>query len=135
MSHDSCRNKRVKWDGPQRQVQPDDHPDRSPSTWSRKSEHGFFYNSLVPTAKEGPQWRRVEGIWVATNRHVLLPTISGTEVAPERVILYLRRINEHGMMEWLEVAFAREELERRVRLHPSKSVDIALVDVMDCFTT
>ena len=96
---------------------------------------GFFYNSLVPTTKEGPQWRRVEGIWVATNRHVLLPTISGTEVAPERVTLYLRRINERGMLEWLEVTFAEDELERRVRFHPSNSVDVALVDVMDCFTT
>ena len=96
---------------------------------------GFFYNSLVPTTKEGPQWRKVEGIWVATNRHILLPTISGTEVGPERVTLYLRRINERGMMEWLEVAFAENELERRVRFHPSKSVDVALVDVMDCFTT
>ena len=42
---------------------------------------GFFYSSLSPKAGEGPQWRKVEEILVATNRHVLLPTVSGTEVA------------------------------------------------------
>lgn len=96
---------------------------------------GFFYNSLGPKTGEGPQWRMLEGIWVATNRHVLLPTISGIEVAPEEVILYLRRINERGKMEWLEVAFTQDELARRVRLHPSKSVDVALLDINDRFTT
>ena len=95
---------------------------------------GFFYNSLGPKTGEGPQWRKLEGIWVATNRHVLLPTVSDTEVAPKKVILYLRRINDRGMMEWLEVAFAEDELERRVRFHPSKSVDVAVVDITDCFT-
>ena len=95
---------------------------------------GFFYSSLSPKAGEGPQWRKVEEILVATNRHVLLPTVSGTEVAPEKVVFCLRRIDERGMMEWLDVAFAQDELERRARFHPSKTVDVALVDITDRFT-
>ena len=94
---------------------------------------GFFYNSLSPKTGQGAQWRRIEKIWVVTNRHVLLPTVSGTEVAPERIVLYLRRMNERGMMEWLEVAFTQDELECRMRFHPSKSVDVGLVDIMDRF--
>lgn len=92
---------------------------------------GFFYSSLGPKTGEGPQWRKIEEIWVATNRHVLLPTVSGTEVAPEKVIFCLRRIGERGEMEWLEVAFAEDELERRAKFHPSKTVDVALVDIAD----
>ena len=38
------------------------------------------------------------------------------------------------MMEWLDVAFAQDELERRARFHPSKTVDVALVDITDRFT-
>lgn len=94
---------------------------------------GFFYGKLSPKTENGLQWQRIEEMWVATNRHVLLPEISGTEVSPETVILHLRRFNEGGMMEWLKVAFGKEDLECRVRLHASKSVDVALIDIKDRF--
>ena len=94
---------------------------------------GFFYGSLGPKKGEGPQWRRVDEMWVATNRHVLLPTISGKERVPEKIILYLRRINERGTMEWIDIALEGEYISKKTRFHPIKEVDVALVDIWEQF--
>ena len=95
---------------------------------------GFFYNSLGPKTGDGAQWRTVEEIWVATNRHVLLPHVGGTEVAPDKVVLYLRRVDTRGTLAWSELVLAGDELKHRARFHPSKTVDVALVDIKDHFT-
>ena len=94
---------------------------------------GFFYAGLAPKEGEGAEWRRVEELWVATNRHVLLPTINEKETVPEKITLYLRQINSHGHLEWLPTVLGKSHIESNTRFHSDRSVDVALINVYDQF--
>ena len=89
---------------------------------------GFFYQRLAPTDKEGPQWRKIEGQWLVTNRHVLIPQINGVEVQPSSVTFHLRKRNENKL-EWDPITLSSADIEECARFHPDKNIDVAVIDV------
>lgn len=93
---------------------------------------GFFYQRLEPTDKEGPQWRKVEGRWLVTNRHVLIPQINDSEVQPSSITFHLRKKNG-DKLEWDPITLTPDEIQRCARFHPNKNIDVAVIDV-DEFT-
>ena len=95
-----------------------------------KSEgSGFFYQIFEPgdPQKPGPQWRAIKGLYVVTNRHVVLPF--GFENL-EKLVFHLRRAGNNSV-EWHPMEIPAQELGRRLYLHPRREVDVAVVDVLD----
>ena len=92
---------------------------------------GFYYNRLAPTDTEGPQWRTVDGIYLVTNRHVLIPRSETKEHSPHRISFQLRKISEDGGLTWEIISLDRNAIEQFARFHRDKSIDVALLDVSD----
>ena len=94
------------------------------------SGSGFFYNALAARdpSKTGAQWRNIEGTWLVTNRHVALYKINDTEYLPDNFIFNLRQII-NDTVEWLPVTLTKDELRKRLKVHPNKDIDVAVIDV------
>ncbi len=101
---------------------------------SSTSGTGFYFNRLAPKEGEGPQWRTIEGIWLVTNRHVLIPRNSEKEIEPVAVTFHLRRFAGAGSLEWDPVKLSPNDIERLARFHPEKSVDVATIDIFEFMT-
>jgi hypothetical protein len=89
-----------------------------------KSEgSGFFYQIFEPAdpQKPGPQWRAIKGLYVVTNRHVVLRF--GFENL-EKLVFHLRRAGNNSV-EWHPMEIPAQELGRRLYLHPRREVDVA----------
>lgn len=92
---------------------------------------GFFYDELGPKDPNlTEQWREIKTIWVATNRHVLLPKIKGKEITPEVLTFHLRKIVNNRFV-WEPISLDTIEFTKRVRLHPNQEVDVALLQIDD----
>jgi hypothetical protein len=99
-----------------------------------KSEgSGFFYQIFEPAdlQKPGPQWRAIKGLYVVTNRHVVLPFAFENL---EKLVFHLRRAGNNSV-EWHPMEIPAQELGRRLYLHPRREVDVAVVDVLDLVST
>lgn len=80
---------------------------------------GFFYAGATST----------EGLWLVTNRHVILGK-PGREAVPYSITLYARtRDVVTQQVEWTTVSLSGLELEGRTRTHPNAKVDVALIDI------
>ena len=95
---------------------------------------GFYYNKFAPKIGDGPQYRRIDQMWLVTNRHVLLPIYDATELAPSTFTFHLRRITESGSLAWDPITLSTEDVARLARFHPDKSVDVAALNVLDFLT-
>ena len=95
---------------------------------------GFYFNRLALKEGEGPQWRTINGIWLVTNRHVLIPRDGEEEIEPEAVTFHLRRFAGSGSLEWDPVRLSPNDIERLARFHPEKSVDVATIDILEFMT-
>ena len=82
---------------------------------------GFFYSRLDPLRGQGPQYRRINDMWVVTNRHVLLPRITDQEIPPQRIKLHFRN--------------SLAKIHSLAKFHPDPSVDVALINIAEAFTT
>lgn len=93
---------------------------------------GFFYTQLSPPdiTKKGLQWRRVEKTWLVTNRHVALFKNSKAELIPDNLTFNLREVIE-GKIVWFPITIPKDDLLKRLKLHNSPDVDIALIDISD----
>ena len=98
---------------------------------------GFIYAGFEPDGQEGQgtRWRRIEDIWVATNRHVLLPRVSGKEILPDKITLHLRRIDDNNELQWIEVPLTGQQIEDKTRFHADTNIDVALVSIYDYFVS
>jgi len=96
---------------------------------------GFFYNVLAPKDEtiKGAQWRRIDGLWLVTNRHVVLPKINDKECIPEYFVFNLREVVGQKV-EWLPVSLSQDKLLKRLKLHSNSLVDIAVIDISDLVT-
>jgi len=96
---------------------------------------GFFYQELgeKDPKKEGCQWRRVENVWLVTNRHVALPVINGEEFIPEAFTFHMRR-TEGNHVVWDPITLDKAELIKRIRVHKNPGVDVCVVPVLDLLT-
>jgi hypothetical protein len=90
---------------------------------------GFFFQVLSPPdqQKSGPQWRAIKEIFLVTNRHVLAPERFSHL---QKLVFYLRRSKQIGA-DWVPIEVSRNELGKRLHLHPNKEVDVAVVSVLD----
>ena len=88
----------------------------------------FFYQHLAEKEEEGPQWREVQGTWLVTNRHVVLPLSGDEEQVPSAFQFNLREV-VGDKLTWSPVVLAEDELRERCRLHPDPRVDVAVIDV------
>lgn len=92
---------------------------------------GFYYNEVIPTQPEkaGPQWYQLEKFWLVTNRHVALPNDNqGNEYIPESLTFCLREVIDDEI-KWLPVTILRTEFLSLLKVHPSREVDVAVIDV------
>jgi hypothetical protein len=97
---------------------------------------GFFYNKISPVDPniKGGQWRKIEGIWLITNRHVALLKINDKENLPDYLTFNLREIINEQVVEWLPITLSKDEIIKRLKLHPNPSVDIVAIDINDLAT-
>jgi hypothetical protein len=95
---------------------------------------GFYYQRLAPKDKEGPQWRRVDGQWLVTNRHVLIPRNGDSELLPSSVTFHLRKFDANGALQWDAITLTTEDVERLARFHPNKSIDVATLNIQKLMT-
>ena len=95
---------------------------------------GFYYNKFAPKTQDGPHYRRIDQMWLVTNRHVLLPTPNESEIAPSTITFHLRKITELGSLIWDPIKLTTKDIEQRGRFHPNKSVDVAAVHILDLLT-
>ena len=101
---------------------------------------GFFYEEISkkaegPVNKDGFGWHRIEGIWLVTNRHVVFPRVNNDdgsykELIPDNFTFNLREVKE-DRIEWLPIMLSREELLKRVKLHPVSFVDVVVIKMDD----
>jgi hypothetical protein len=96
---------------------------------------GFFYSRLEPTEQEGPQWRKIEDMWVVTNRHVLLPWAYEREIPPTKVTFNLRKLDESKGLAWDPVAIEAEAIDSLVKFHADPSVDVAVINIAEILTS
>ena len=100
---------------------------------------GFYFNRLAPKDDKGAQLRdsqgvqrrRVESVWLVTNRHVLIPRSGEKEIEPASVTFHLRKFSESGLLEWDSVRLSSDDLESLARFHSEKSVDVAAIDISE----
>ena len=96
---------------------------------------GFFYSRLDPPQREGPQYRRINDMWVVTNRHVLLPRFADQEIPPNRIALHFRKVNEVNQLVWDPLSIETAAIHFLAKFHPDPSVDVALINIAEAFTT
>ena len=106
------------------------------SNWAsaQSSASGFFFQELAPLdpekAKSGQgQWREVKGLWLVTNRHVL---IHEGQLASS--ITFCHRKIGAGGFEWVPIILSGDDLKQRCSFHQDDSVDVAIVSVPDLMT-
>lgn len=95
---------------------------------------GFFYTEQTPTKpeKKGPQWVRIDNYWFITNRHVVLPKVDDTsanECLLDEMVFNLRKTNDRGGIEWFPISLSSKTLKEKMKLHPSKDVDVVAIDI------
>lgn len=91
---------------------------------------GFYYTEITPMDSEakGPQWNRIDGQWLITNRHVLFPEIDGKEYFVDRLQFCLReQVNDQ--IKWIPITLNREEIVQHTKLHTDVHVDVVAIDV------
>lgn len=89
---------------------------------------GFFYQVLTPKDPNttGGQWRKIEGIYLITNKHVALPNNN----TPQKLVFHLREIS-NNKVEWLPIEIKQDELKGRILLHQNSEVDIVAIKIDD----
>lgn len=93
---------------------------------------GFYYNEMSPMDPnvKGGQWRKIEGTYLITNRHVALPKINECEVLPDYFVFNLREV-VNNKVEWLPITLNKEQLRQRLLLHHDNGIDVVAIKVDD----
>lgn len=102
-------------------------------TGSFKSQgSGFYYNELSPKDPniKGGQWRKINGTYLITNRHVALPRLNDKELLPDYFVFNLRE-NVNDNVEWLQIRLNTDQLKERLILHPDQTIDVVVIKVDD----
>ena len=92
---------------------------------------GFFYQELSPKdSAKNEQWRKIENLWLVTNRYILFPKIYKQELIPDKFQFHLRKIVD-GAIIWDALELDRTELVKRAKFHTNKNIDVGIVRVLD----
>lgn len=91
---------------------------------------GFYFVQETPTdsKKSTQQWYRLDGCWLVTNRHVVLPKIEGAECIPDNFTFNFREI-VNGHIEWKPITLKQDQLLKLLKLHKRSEVDVALINI------
>jgi len=96
---------------------------------------GFFYQELAPRdPQKNFQWRKVEALWIVSNRHMFVPKKDGKDILLDSFTFHLRKIANNNII-WEAITLDITELKKRVRLHSNPEVDVAMIRVDDLFTS
>jgi hypothetical protein len=90
---------------------------------------GFFYQQFAPADVQHPEWKKVEKLWLVSNRHVIFPRVADQELVPSSVTFHLRKVQDDSLL-WDPIAVPRDSLLERARVHPEASIDVCIVDVL-----
>ena len=93
---------------------------------------GFYYTILTPTdpQKKGPQWNRIDGQWLITNKHVILQKVNGVEHIIDELTFCLREVTG-DKIKWLPITINRDEIIERTRIHQTDNIDVVAIDVSE----
>lgn len=92
---------------------------------------GFFFQELEDKDPNKTfQWVRIKGVWLVTNRHVILPRIDGAEVIPDALTFNLRKV-EGGRIVWAPITLPKSDLLSRAKFDPNPDVDVCAIHVQD----
>lgn len=102
------------------------------TTQFKSQGSGFYYNVMSPKDPniDGGQWRKIEGTYLITNRHVALPKLNECEILPDYFVFNLREIIR-DKVEWVPISLNKEQLKQRMLLHHNDNIDIAAIKVDD----
>lgn len=96
---------------------------------------GFFFYDLGPKNGEGPQWRKVRGQYLVTNRHVVFPPDFGGVEAVTHILklsFFFREIDkEKQSVKRVIRTLDSTAVKERVLLHKNPEVDLCLIDIGD----
>jgi hypothetical protein len=94
---------------------------------------GFFYQELAPRdPTKNSQWRRIEALWIVSNRHIFLPKIEDKEIVPDSLTFHIRKIADNSII-WEAITLDIIELRKRIKLHADPQVDVAMIRIDDLF--
>ena len=91
---------------------------------------GFFYNVLAEKDPSKNDWRKIEGTWIVTNRHVALPKVNDCETVPDVFTFNLRQVT-NGNVEWIPISLPKKEYVKRLKVHSNPQIDVAVINVGD----
>jgi hypothetical protein len=104
------------------------------STWSDSESiaSGFFFQHLSSPDPEKEKsgegyWRKVEALWLITNRHVLF---SDDGLLACSLTFQMRRAEKSGCS-WHAITLDEQQIKERARFHKNPEVDVAAIKVDD----
>lgn len=91
---------------------------------------GFYYTVLTPSDPKntGPQWNRIDGQWLITNKHVILQKVNGKNHLVDELTFCLREI-VGNRVNWLPITIKHDEILEKTRVHQEDNIDIVAIDV------
>lgn len=93
---------------------------------------GFYYTILTPTdpQKTGPQWNRIDGQWLITNKHVIVQEYKGAKHLVDELTFCLRTI-DRDIISWLPIVMKRDEILANTKVHQVDNIDVVAIDVSE----
>lgn len=82
----------------------------------------FYFQKLGPPpdpAKQEPQWRRIQGLYLVTAKHVIEPARIKNLSS---IRFYMRKPGTSGV-EWLPISLSPQEVRKRLHVSPNPLVD------------
>ena len=90
---------------------------------------GFFYN-VIDTLKSNA-WSKINGIWLITNRHIVLQKdFMNRESLPELFTFYMRKLGDSSLL-WEPIQLSANELRKRLKIFEDSTIDVVAIDVQD----
>ena len=94
---------------------------------------GFFYYAGTPVNSKagGTKRKKLDGHWLITNRHIVLPKINDKEIIPDYFTFNFRETTANKQIDWLPITYSYQEICEKIKLHPNSLVDVAAINIDD----
>lgn len=91
---------------------------------------GFYYHVLSDTPVPNTKFREIKNMSLVTNRHVLFKKIDGVEYLPDDFEFNLRKVRDNKIS-WEPIHLDATEVQKRTKVAPIETIDVAVIDVHD----